>query len=348
MIPFVLLCSLLLTALAEFLSRRDGLRHLHVVFSIDSRLTEPDEAVTLRYTVTNTSRFPILYAGLSLQLDPEVQLCEDADWMAAHASRDYLGTRVDHHFYLPAYRRFSGRIRISFRRRGVYELGRYYLESGDLLGLRPLVREGEPDIRVVCTSRCCALPELETFGGYLGDISVRRFIMDDPSMLRGYREYTGREPMKQISWMQTAKTGALTVRQNDFTVDRNVSVLVNLESAPLPELERCMELLRSVCEELEAQHIPYGLYSNGDLFSLREGLGRHHLFYIQRKIGMSRLGALFGFSMLVDSYVRLQRENSSCIIITPRLTPAVEAALPRLRRCSGREPRLLCGGGSES
>ena len=56
--------------------------------------------------------------------------------------------------------------------------------------------------------------------------------------------------------MQTAKTGQLIVRQNDFTVDRNVSILVNMEFAPLPQLERCMELLRSVCEELEEQRIP--------------------------------------------------------------------------------------------
>lgn len=344
MIIFVIVCTLLLLALVEFASLQEELRHLHVEFSIDSRLVEPDETVTLRYSVYNTSRWPILCASLSLQLDPEVQVCEDADWMALHATRDYLGTRIDHHFYLPPFRKFSGKVRISFRRRGVYELGRFYLERGDYLGLHPIVRSGLPDIRVVCTARRTETPELDTLGGYLGDISVQRFIMDDPSMLKGYREYTGREPMKQISWMQTAKTGQLTVRQNDFTVDRNVSILVNFESAPLPELERCMELVRSVCEELEEQRVPYSLFSNGDLFSVQEGLGRSHEFYVQRRIGLSRLGSFYGFSMLTDQYVRRQRENSSCIIITPRLSPAVEACLPRLRLCSGRDPYLLLGG----
>ena len=344
MIVFVMVCTLLLLALTEILSRREELRHLHVEFSLESRLAEPDEPITLRYTVLNTSPFPVLCAGLSLQLDPELSLCEEESWQERHAHRDFLGTRIDHHFYLLPYRRFSGKLRLSCRRRGLFEIGSYYLERSDFMGLSPVVSSGETGLRLVCTARRRELPELDTRGGTLGDLSVRRFLFDDPSMLRGYREYSGREPMKQISWMQTAKTGRLTVRQNDYTVDRNVSILVNMESAPQPAMERCMELLRSVCEELEEQHIPYGLYSNGDIFSLNEGLGRNHVFYIQRRIGLSRLGAFYGFSTLVDRYVRHPRENSSCIVISPVRSDAVEAALPRLLRCSGREAFLLLGG----
>ncbi len=343
MILFVMICTLVLLGLAEHVSRREALRRLDVDFSIGSTLTEPDEVVTLRFTVHNTSRWPLLYAGLSLQLDPEIRICEDEAWLCQHANRDFLGTRLDFHFYLLPWRKFSGKVRLSFPQRGVYELGRYYLERGDLLGLNPVVVSGYPEIRVVCTSRRSELPELETFGGFLGDVSVQRFLFDDPSMLKGYRAYTGREPMKQISWMQTAKAGRLIVRQNDFTVDRNVSIFLNMESAPLPELERCLELLRSVCEALEDEHVPYSFYSNGDVFSLEEGLGRSHLFCIQRRIGLSRLGAIFGFGRLVDRYARHPHENSSCIVITPRRSEAVEDAIPRLRLCSGNEPTLLIG-----
>ena len=100
MILFVMVCSLLLLALLELLSRRDDLRHLHVEFSLDSKLCEPGEEIVLRYTVHNTSRFPVLSAGLALQLDPELRVCEDEDWQQRFARRDMLGTRVEQHFYL--------------------------------------------------------------------------------------------------------------------------------------------------------------------------------------------------------------------------------------------------------
>ena len=90
--------------------------------------------------------------------------------------------------------------------------------------------------------------------------------------------------------------------------------------------------------------MPYALFTNGDVFSLKEGLGRQHVLYLQRRIGLSRLSVFYGFTRVVDSYVLQPRENSSCIVITPRLSPGVTEALPRLRHSTGREPLLLCGG----
>lgn len=343
MILFVTACTLILLAIAEHYSRRKDLRCLSVEFDIDSTLTEPDEIVTLRYTVRNTGRLPALSAGLTLMFNEEIRICEEESWLRRHARRSFLGTRIDRRFYLMPRQKLSGRLRVSCGRRGVFELGRYCLECGDLMGLHPLIITGDTGLRIVCTARRSEPTRPDTRGGILGEIPVRRFILDDPCMLRGYREYTGREPMKQISWMQTAKTGQLTVRQNDFIVDRNVSILFNMEAAPAAAQERCLELLRSVCEELEERCVPYGLFTNGDLFSLNEGLGKNRVFHIQRRIGMSRFVAFFSFSRLVDEYAFRPRENSSCIVITPCFSPGVAAALPRLSRCTGREPLLLCG-----
>lgn len=341
---FVLLSTLILLALVEYLSRRDDLRELCAQFSIDSTLTEPDEKVALRFTVRNASRWPVLFAGLTLMVDPAIRICEDEDWLRRYTHRDRIGTRIQFNFFLLPWQTFSGKVHVSCSRRGLYPIGRYYLTRGDFIGLSPTLNSGDTGLRLICTARRCEIPEPETLGGVMGEVPIRRFILDDPCMLRGYREYTGREPMKQISWMQTAKTGQLMVRQNDFIIDRNVSILLNMESAPASELERCLEILRSVCEELEAQRVPYALFTNGDVFSLDEGLGRNHVLFIHRRIGLSRLVSFWGFPRLVDQYVFRPRENSSCIVITPSLSPNVRAALPRLMRCTGREPLLLFGG----
>ncbi|MGX8692312.1 MAG: hypothetical protein ACSW8E_00960 [Clostridia bacterium] len=347
MIVFILICSAILLALAEQLSRRDDLRELLVDFSIDSTLIEPDEQILLRYSVRNNSRWPVLYAALTLQIEPGIRVCEDEAWLRRHTRRDQAGTQIRCHLFLPPRKGTDGKLRISCTRRGQYQIGRYYLMRGDYMGLDPVLASGDLGFRLVCTARRCEIPEPETLGGVLGEVPIRRFILDDPCMLKGYREYTGREPMKQISWMQTAKTGQLMVRLNDFIIDRNVSILVNMEDAPEEAQERSLELLRSVCEELEAQRVPYALFTNGDLFSLDEGLGRGHLLFIQRRIGLSRLISYFGFPDLVDQYLFRPREYSSCIVITPCLNGNVKAALPRLRRGSGREPLLLCGGEEE-
>ena len=343
MILFVLVCSLIVIAVLETLSRRGDLRRLYVTFSADMDLVEPGEILTLHYTVCNTGRLPILCVGFGLQLDEAVTVREDEAWSARHVTPSFSGPRVDYHFYLLPRRKYSGKLRLSLKKRGVVDLGQCYLETGDLLGLRSTVRSREIGVRVVCTAPCLPLETPETLGGFLGSVSVRRFLHEDPTMLIGYRDYTGREPMKQISWNQTAKAGQLIVRQYDHTVDRNVTLLVNMQAASPHVSERCLSLARTVCERLEAGKVPYALRSNGDLQSLQEGLGRRHLHFILRRIGLSRLASYRSFSALVDHCIAHRSGADSYIVVTPALSAAGELALQRLQAASDTKLCVLYG-----
>ena len=341
MIVFVIVCSLALIAVLERLSRRDDLRRIVVTFRADMELVEPGEVLTLRYTVHNTSRLPLMYVGLGLQLTDAVTVEEDPP--PRRMSRDITGTRVEHRLYLLPGHRFYGKLRLSVKRRGEVELGKYYLETGDLLGLSSSVRSRKIGIRVICTAPPCEQEELHPLGGFLGDVSVRRFIHEDPCLLTGYREYTGREPMKQISWLQTARAGRLTVRQFDHTVDRNVTVVVNMEATHRRIMEQCLRLTRTVCEQLEDSRIPYAVYSNGDLQNLEEGLGRGHLFFLLRRIGLSAPAGYRDFPDLVNYCMAHRRMGCSYIVITPELSPAGRAALERLRAATDMEVCVLYG-----
>ena len=343
MIAFVLVFSLVAVAVLELLSRREDLRRVHTTFSSDMDLVEPGETFTLRFTVCNTGSLPILCMGFTLQLDDALTVREDEEWAERHVTKDLVGTRIDYNFYLLPHRRFSGKVRLSINKRGMFDLGRYYVETGDLMGLSPTLHSDNIGVRVICTSACAPLDEPDTLGGFLGDVSVRRFIHEDPCMLIGYSDYTGREPMKQISWFQTAKAGKLTVRRLDHTVDRNVTLVVNMEAFDRYATERCLEMTRTVCEQLEERNVPYALDSNGDLHHLYEGLGRSHLFLILRRIGLSRLTGYLPFASLVDYCIEHRKGADSYIVVTPVLNAAGERALRRLQAVSDTKICVLVG-----
>ncbi len=342
MIPAVLLFTVVILALFEIASRRMDLRNLSVFFSLDTKLAEPGETVTLRYTVRNTGIFPILYAGLSFRLDTVFTPEENEEFLRQHAVSDFAGTRISYHFFLGPHRQFSGKLRFSVNRRGVHSLGGYYLEFGDFLGLKPRLITGETNLRIICTAQSCQTPAIEALGGELGSVSVRRFLYDDPTMILGYRDYSGREPMKQISWSQSAKANRLIVRQHDFTTDHSAVVIVNIDPTSRRLMERCLSLTGSVCRLLEREKIPYAMLSNGDLHSLAEGLGTSHLFFIQRRIGLSRLTGYTGFSSVIEAC--LQRKKAGCthIVITPSLDEDIQAAVRRLERYIDLKPVVLC------
>ena len=187
-----------------------------------------------------------------------------------------------------------------------------------------------------------------TLGGYLGEISVRRFLYEDPVLTIGVREYTGREPMKQIAWKQTARTGAIQVKNYDYTADENVTILLNFDGGSAEDLERCFEMTRTVCEILERRRVPYEFYGNGDLNGpagelgwFYEGLGDQHFRTLMYALGQSRGVVLFPFSSMVDRCAQKHRRSKGYIVISPPLRETEQAALRKLRGLSETEPCLL-------
>lgn len=337
--------GLLAAALAlEIISLKKPLKHVVISYDLDMLTSEPGEQITVSYQVTNTGNLPIFYFGVSFSFDGGVSILEDEKWREKHVNRSFTGISVNRSFFLPAHKTVKGRFHIALDRRGIYRLGRCYLEAGDLLGLNVSVCTVEGNRIIVCTAAMDESdPQVDVLGGFIGDISVRRFIMEDPSLLVGYREYSGYEPMKKISWIQSAKTGKLMVKQNDFTIDTDVAIAVNLErnEASMSDMERLFELVRTACEKLEEMKIPYAFISNGDLRQFQQGFGRAHLGAILRTIGVSGAACYNGFDNLIERCIAGNKSNRSYIVITPRLDEDGKRSLDRLRSVSDHEVCVL-------
>ncbi len=347
MIPFLFFGLLAIAIALEIISLKKSLDHVTLSYDFDMKMAEPGETITLSYQVSNTGRFPIFYLGLSFSFGEGVTICEDQKWLDRHMGRSFTGVNVSRSLSLMPHSSIKGRFKICLNKRGVYRLGRNYLESGDLFGLSSSVSSSEGDKTIVCTAALAESdPEIEVLGGFLGNISVRRFIMEDPSLLVGYREYTGFEPMKKISWTQTAKTNRLMVKLNDYTLDTDVAVAVNLERtyASTNDLEKVFELARTACEQLEQMRIPYAFLSNGDLRDLPQGYGRGHLGAILKSIGLSGAACYTGFDALIDKCIAANRNNRSYILVTPYLDDAGLSSLRRLQSVSDHKVCVIYGG----
>ncbi|MBR6321331.1 MAG: DUF58 domain-containing protein, partial [Lachnospiraceae bacterium] len=187
------------------------------------------------------------------------------------------------------------------------------------------------------------VPPFEPLGGTNGDFSVQRFIHEDPTLIYGYRDYTGREPMKQISWKATARTGRLIVREQDHTLDRNAVVLADLRAESPITLEHTLEIIRTVCEMLEEKRVPYALITNSDLGEVPEGLGRQHIHLIQRRIGLSRPVAYFRFEELLHKVLSVSMRDRNFILIAPGRSDESEHCLYLLDRAAAAQTIVLYG-----
>ena len=82
------------------------------------------------------------------------------------------------------------------------------MTAGDLLGIKDPFSQNNLQANLVVYPSIIPMQEVPLPShNWQGDISVRRWIVDDPFIISGVREYRAGDGMNQISWKATARTG---------------------------------------------------------------------------------------------------------------------------------------------
>jgi hypothetical protein len=342
-------------ALLLWLDRQWGpfaLRSLRLKSGCDKQMAEPGETVTWTATVENTGRLSVPFVRLVQHFPAAAQVLGDPRWIRRHCKKGIHKWYVEEKISVRRRRGATRSLRLRFDTRGEYALGTWQLSAGDLLGFSEEPKTGDGKSLVIIPERAKSKQNLDALGGFLGDVSVRRFILEDPILTVGFRDYTGREPMRSISWTRTASAGSLQVKQFDHTAEQTVMILLDVEGGSAEQLEGCFRLMRSVCEELEKRKIPFGLRTNGDLpgpvgkiFSLADGLGSRHKNTILYALGRAQYTCYHSLRYLVRQTLKHRKNNECYIVITPEVTEQVRGMLKLLESAVGSGLCVLAGSG---
>lgn len=319
----------------------DGVSH---VYWAEPPLVEPGEDFTLVTRVINTSRRFIPFIRISEDLPSDLHVSARSISLRIGAIG---GLQMDSTIYLMPRQTYTRRLSVSLPVRGRYVLRGSKLYGGDFLGLGETIHYF-PQAKevIVLPRRWEGKTQLATLGGFLGDVSVSRFIFEDPVLTLGFREYTGREPQKMISWSQSARMGRLMVKNYDHTLELSVSILLSVEGIQGPDFgelaEGCFSLARTVCETLEQKRIGYRFFTNARAVGaislwgrVTEGLGSGHLSSILEGLGRASYDSTCVFSRILEQAARAAEPGRCHILIVPMLTPGLRADAAALRNRTG-------------
>lgn len=322
MIWAVLLVGAILVMLLQFFVPERALDTLEADRQPESLLGEAGEPVTLEIQVCNGSRriFPYLAVDTKLPFAREKS--------------------IGYSFWLAPRQTLTRQFPVTIDRRGRYVLEDMKLSCGDFLGLREFTKTCGSYREIVIPPKPIAAARLDVLmGGFLGDVSVNRFILEDPVLTLGYREYTSGDPMKRISWTQSARYNRLMVKKNDYTVEPSVSVLLNVDTDledSREACEICFRIARSVCTALEQKGMRYSFSSNTHLVgysrgaSGNAGLGQRHFRGTLETLGRAIPEADTSLQTLLEQ--ELQRpESCGRILITPGGNESSLGCVVRLR-----------------
>ncbi len=155
-------------------------------------------------------------------------------------------------------------------RRGYFQIGPSVLETGDLMGLSRKYRVGsEPQYLLV-------MPKVVPLAGYdvasrrpIGEIRITDRLMDDPTRLRGIRRWQPGDPLRQVHWAATARTGTLHSKVYEPTTVAGATIVLDLHRDSNPvhnepvRSDLAITLAASIAGAMYEMSQPIGLATNG-------------------------------------------------------------------------------------
>lgn len=281
----------------ELISLKDNFSNIRY-HSVPSKYgCEPGEVFQIRTTVSNFGFRKIPFLKLEEIFPGEINIQGDDENVLVDHNRSLYASVL----YIRGRQKITRTMQASLPHRGLYFLEGCRLLGGDFLGIRENFKTVEQREEIVIFPQLLNNDIiLRTLSGFYGDFSVRRFYIEDPILVSSYRDYTGSEPMRSISWKQSARKNQLMVKEFDHTMDLSVTILLDVylhwsEGTHTEQLEYCFSLVRTIVEFLEKKKVSYCFLTNAYIRNenttyealTKAGQGPHHLTMLLYALGQA-------------------------------------------------------------
>ncbi|WP_026485626.1 DUF58 domain-containing protein [Caldanaerobius polysaccharolyticus] len=295
---WLIIAVLVIVYVQDFLFSRYALKNLTYDCWFEQDAAFEGESVRFIERFTNNKILPVLWLRIRIQMPVELKFYNSA--FVTVSDKQYY-QRI---FSLWSYQQVVCRHLLSCAKRGYYTVDQVDLVTGDIF-------KGHRCYRTVSVDRHFAVyPRLIDIDQVLiparliqGDFVVKRWIVEDPFHVTGYRDYQPTDSLNKINWLATAKQQKLQVAKHDFTASSSLIIALNVEYrsawVDYEVLELGVRLCASLSQKAMDNGIPVAVVSNG----LQEGYDR--AVHLETPLGCSRehmKGILEGLARLSFDY----------------------------------------------
>ena len=227
---------------------------------LNDAVTEGDEG-TLSEVIINRKRLPLATLQIKFSVSKYLVFTETENTITT--DQQY---RSDI-FSLRSYEKITRRLPFKCTKRGLYHIDDIDVLSGDIFFSKKLISVIKQHTHMYVypkpvDSSSFSIP----FQQLMGTILSRKYNYEDPFEFRGIRNYEIYDPLKDINWKASARTGELMVNQHNYASSQKVVILLTLEANNIWKYERLYEesirLAAAFANACISNGIPVGLISN--------------------------------------------------------------------------------------
>lgn len=249
-------------------------------------------------------------------------------------------------FSLAPYTKITRTHHITCAKRGWYKLQTVTLTGGDPLGLVRVSKQMMLSGELLVYPKPAQIPIDElSYHSWFGDQSIRRWIISDPFIIAGVRQYQAGDTYKQINWKATAKTGSLQVHQYDFTADRRLMIYLNVDDVEgmwrnvtdFELIEQGIEWAAGAAEAVIQQGMEVGFAANMPLIGMNNSVhlepraGHEHLIGMFEELAKLEIERTELFHDLLDREVLRRYSERDVLMISTYWNEELERNANELR-----------------
>ena len=340
-----LMVLILFGAVLEMLSLWDSIADLRYRCTPSKLGCEPGEVFSLNTVLSNYGPRTISFLQMEELFPKQIKL-QGVEEMPLGEHRCCLHASV---LYIRGRQKITRTLQVSLPDRGVYAFEGCRLIRGDFLGIKEKCKEVAQHEEIIIFPRLLSEDNvLNALSGYYGDFSSRRFYIEDPVLVNSYLDYTGREPLRSISWTQSARRNQLMVKEFDHTMDMSVTILLDVylhwsDGARLEELEYCFSLARTIAEFMEKKRVSYRLLTNAFIRSesssylglQKAGQGAHHYTTLLYTLGQAGADSFRDADNLYQMAVANYAGENAIFYVAPFVTEKRQQLVTSLNKRLG-------------
>jgi len=230
-LPFhwVVLDGVILFVLLAWIYRRRALKHVTYERHFSHATAYEGDHIEMVEKIANRKLLPIPWLRLESFLSRDLVFGKQAnlDIRSGELFQNHLSL-----FSMRSYRQIVRRHDIQCRNRGLYRIESATMTAGDPLGMVRVSRQYSLSLELLVYPSTVNLRDIPLPShSLLGDLLVKRWIVEDPFLISGVREYRPGDSFRSVNWKATARTGALQVHRRDFTADHRLMICLNVETS---------------------------------------------------------------------------------------------------------------------
>lgn len=327
-------------ALSRWWSER-AFKAVRVQRTFNDRAFLNDE-VKVRLDITNSGNLPVVWLRLHDSLPVELvgaEILRTVVSIGPHDQKTFEYT-------------------LQPRRRGYFQLGPLFLYSGDLLGL------SEERARQGAVNHLTVYPRILplTHVGLpsrspMGTLRHHQPIFEDPTRVRGKRDYVAGDSLRRVDWKATASTGRMQVKLFEPSIALETAIFLNLNGEDYyyrsrnDATELGIVVAASIANWVTSRKQTVGLVTNGaDVLSddgrapvLPPEKGRGHLMRILDVLARVQMTDRGSFPELLQRQRVHMAWGTTAILITGNAGETLFDEMFQARRAGLNVVLILCG-----